>query len=118
MRMNLLGALGAAVLLSSCTVAKDEATKPATVQQSIDAMLQTMAKGDGISESEAKSVSMAVCKRLWGTGPLLKVTECRLEKNKAWVVVLFADNGLDGWGCRIWINKTGHLEKTEYILGD
>ena len=117
MKSNLVVFLGMALFVASCAVATDETPAPAKPQQPINAMLSAMAKGDGISELEAKSVALEVCKRLWGADPLLKVTECKLEKNKTWVVVLFADNGLDGWGCRIWINKTGHLEKTEYIPG-
>lgn len=117
MKAHLFIVLSSMMILTSCAVAKDNAPAPAKAQQPINAMLAEMAKGDGISESEAKSVSIEVCKRLWGTDPLLKVTECKLENNKTWCVVLFADNGLDGWGCRIWIKKTGHLEKTEYIPG-
>jgi hypothetical protein len=117
MKVNLAAFICMALFLASCAVAKDEAAAPTKPQQPINAMLAAMAKGDGISESEAKSVSIEVCTRLWGTDPLLKVTECKLQNNRTWVVVLFADNGLDGWGCRIWINKTGNLEKTEYIPG-
>ena len=120
MKSYLLATLSAAMLLSSCTVAKDITTDPITVQgQSINAILTEMAKGDGISETEAKSAAIEVCKRLWGTDPFLEVTECKLDdRQKAWTVVLYADNGLEGWGCQVWIRKTGHLERAEYIMGE
>lgn len=105
MKSYLFAVLGIVMLLSSCAIVKDRTVVPVSDQrQSINTMLREMAKGDGISEAEAKSVSIEVCKRLWGTDPILKVTECELDdRQKTWIVVLYADNGLGGWGCQVWI---------------
>jgi hypothetical protein len=84
----------------------------------IQMILREMAKGDGISESEARAVATEVCVRLWGSDEFLKVHECKLDENgERWAVFLHSDNGPDGWGCTVWILKSGHLEKAEYAPG-
>ena len=83
----------------------------------VQALIGEMAKGDGISESEAKEIAIEVCKRLWGS-EFLKVNSCKLDESGAkWEVRLFANDGVVGWGCRVWILKTGALEKAEFNPG-
>jgi hypothetical protein len=120
MKSYQFAAIGAVIVFSSCAIVKEITAEPLTDQQQpINYMLVEMAEGDGISETEAKSASIEVCKRLWGTDPLLKVTECKLDdRQKTWIVVLYADNGLAGWGCQVWIRKTGYLERGEYLKGE
>ena len=107
------------VLVLVVTVPAKDEDKRFPKDRAIQHILRDMAKGNGISESEAKEAATEVCVRLWGSDELLKVRECKLdETGKKWVVLLYSDNGLDGWGCTVWIDKTGHLEKTEYMPGE
>jgi hypothetical protein len=102
---------------AGCTPAIEAppAAPPAELQP-VDEMLSVMAETEGISEDDAKAAAVVVCERLWGKDPKMQVTECKLE-DETWNVLQWADGGISGWGCRVFITKDGTLKSAEYVPG-
>lgn len=74
---------------------------------------------DGLSADGAARVARRVCQELWGTDPTLAVRATAYDPAaRTWTVELFADRGLDGWGCQVTLGAEGELLGVQYLRGD
>ena len=98
--------------------AADVGGKPSPRPPTINEMLREMAKGDGVSEDEAKAVTLALWKLLWKPETTATVKFCSAKQEGGKWIVGFRDQTIGGApGCRATITFSGTLEKVEYIRG-
>lgn len=95
-----------------------EAGKPPPRPPTINEMLREMAKGDGVSEDEAKVATLAIWKLLWKPETSATVKFCAAKQEGDKWIVSFRDQTIDGGpGCRVTITVSGTLDKVEYTRG-
>jgi len=95
------------------------APSAAASDQSEQTRLLRAAGHQGLSEGQAGRAAQRICQRLWGNDPRLKLQSATLDSGRrTWSVTLFADNGLDGWGCEVEITRSGQLLSVRYLMGD